>query len=69
MGEITALAEHYKIGIVCFQEHRIYHKDYHKIIYKEMGKGWVLITSSAEKASNNATIRGVGMLLSPKAYK
>ena len=34
-----------------------------------MGKGWTLITSPAEKAENNATIRGVGMLLSPKAYQ
>lgn len=34
-----------------------------------MGKGWKLVTSSAEKAENNATIRGIGMLLSPNAYK
>ena len=34
-----------------------------------MKKGWVMITSSAEKATNNSTIRGVGLLLSPKAHK
>ena len=34
-----------------------------------MKKGWVMITSSAEKAKNNSTIRGVGLLLSPKAHK
>ena len=28
-----------------------------------------MITSSAEKATNNSTIRGVGLLLSPKAHK
>ena len=34
-----------------------------------MTKGWVMITSSAEKATNNSTIRGVGLLLSPNAHK
>ena len=34
-----------------------------------MCKGWQLITSSAEKAINNPIIRGVGLLLSPNAYK
>ena len=34
-----------------------------------MKKGWVMITSSAEKATNSSTIRGVGLLLRPKAHK
>ena len=34
-----------------------------------MTNNWVMLSSSAEKALNNSTIRGVGMLLSPKAYK
>ena len=34
-----------------------------------MKKGWVLITSSAQKAANNSIIRGVGILLSSKAHK
>ena len=34
-----------------------------------MKNKWVLLTSSAEKALNNSTVRGVGMLLNPKAYK
>ena len=33
-----------------------------------MSNGWKLITSSAEKASNNTIIRGIGLFLSPKAY-
>ena len=37
--------------------------------YKDVGKGWTLITSSATKNNINATIGGVGMLLSPKAIK
>lgn len=34
-----------------------------------MGKGYILITSSATKNSTNATIGGVGILLSSKAAK
>ena len=34
-----------------------------------MKKGWVMITSSAEKATNSSTIRGVGLFLRPKAHK
>ena len=34
-----------------------------------MKNNWVLLTSSAEKALNNSTVRGVEMLLSPKANK
>ena len=52
----------------CIQEHRIYHDDI-ELKYHDMKKGWVMITSSAEKATNNSTIRGVGLLLSPKAHK
>ena len=36
---------------------------------KKGWKGWVMITSSAEKATNSSTIRGVGLLLRPKAHK
>ena len=34
-----------------------------------MKNNWVLPTSSAEKALNNSTVTGVGMLLSTKAYR
>ena len=68
MGEITALAEEQSIDIICIQEHRIFHEDIN-IRHENMGKGWMLLTSSAEKAENNSTIRGVGLLLSPKSYK
>ena len=37
--------------------------------YHNMGNGWTLVTSSAEKTCNNATIRGIGMFLSPKVYR
>ena len=39
------------------------------MIYHNMGNGWTLATSSAEKTSNNATIRGIGMFLSPMANR
>ena len=68
MGELTALAQEQNIDIICLQEHRIFHKDI-TIKHHDMKRGWVMITSSAEKAANNSTIRGVGMLLSPKANK
>ena len=68
LGELTALSAKYEIDVTCIQEHRIYHEDI-DIKYEKMGKGWSLVTSSAEKAENNSTIRGVGMLLSPDAYK
>ena len=68
LGELTALSEKHSIDVTCVQEHRIYHDDIN-IKHEEMGKGWKLITSLAEKANNNATVRGVGLLLSPHAYK
>ena len=67
-GELTALAQEQNIDVICIQEHRIYHDDI-ELKYHDMKKGWVMITSSAEKATNNSTIRGVGLLLSPKAHK
>ena len=66
-GELTAMSEKYQVDVTCIQEHRIYHPE-DKIQHHNMEKGWMLITSSAEKGSNNATIRGVGILLSPQAY-
>ena len=66
-GELTALAQEQNIDVICIQEHRIYHDDI-ELKYHDMKKGWVMITSSAEKATNNSTIRGVGLLLSPKAH-
>ena len=68
MGEITACALKEGIDVICVQEHRIYH-DNTSIRHHHLGNGWMLLTSSAEKASNNATIRGVGFILSPKGYQ
>ena len=34
-----------------------------------MKNNWMLLTISAEKSPNNSTVRGVRMVLAPKAYK
>ncbi|XP_068723385.1 uncharacterized protein [Montipora capricornis] len=67
-GELTVLDQEQNIDVICSQEHRIYHDDI-ELKFHDMKKGWVMITSSAEKDSNNSAIRGVGLLLSPKAHK
>ena len=51
-GELIAISEKFKVDVTSIQEHRIYHPD-EKIQHHDMGKGWMLITSSAEKADNN----------------
>ena len=67
-GEITSCAENEGVDVVCIHEHRIFHKEIN-IHHHKMCRGWMLLTSSAEKGSNNSTIRGVGILLSPKGYQ
>ena len=72
MGEITYCAEMEGIDVLCIQEHRIFHEEIN-IRHHKMGRGWMLLTSSAEKGSKNATIRGVvgrgWMLLTSSAEK
>ena len=67
MGELTASAENHGIDIVCIQEHRIFHDDID--IKHHMKNKRVMLTSSDEKTLNSTAIRGIGMLLIPKAYK
>ena len=66
--ELTHLSEKYGIDVTCIQEHKIYHPG-ENVKYHNMSNGWSLVTSSAEKAYNNATIYGIGMFLSPMAYR
>ena len=68
MGEITSCAAKEGIDIICIQDHNIFHEEIN-IHHHQMGNCWMLLTYSAEKASNNATVRGVGILLSPKSYQ
>ena len=66
--EITAMSQKYQFDVTCIQEHRIDHSE-DTVKHQDLGSGWMIITSSAEKAENNATIRGAAMLVSPRAYK
>ena len=66
--ELTYLSSKYNIDITCIQEHKLYHPE-ETIRYCNTGNGWILVTSPTEKATSNATIKGVGMFISPKAYQ
>ena len=67
LPELTASAVEHNIDIICIQEHRYTHsKD---IKYRDTGNGWTLATVSAWKNSVNATIRGVGIVIGPRALK
>ena len=66
--ELTYVSSKYNIDIACIQEDKLYHPE-ETIRYCNTENGWTLVTSPAEKTTNNATIRGVGMFMSPKAYK
>jgi exonuclease III len=66
LNELTASASHYQHDIVCVQEHRFFH-DNISIKQHPTGNSWTLFTSSATKNNVNASIGGVGFLLSPKA--
>ena len=65
--EITAISEKCQSNVTCIQEHRIHHPE-ETVKQQDLGNGWMIITSSAEKAEKNATMRGVGILVSPRAY-
>ena len=66
-GEITTMSEKYQIDVTCIQKHRIHHPE-ESIKNQDLGNDCMITTSSAEKAENNATVRGVGMLVTPRAY-
>ena len=64
--ELASSAFLHHNDIICIQEHRQYHTESLKI---ETVDSYHLITSSATKNSVNATVCGVGFLLSPRARK
>ena len=69
LHELIGHASQYDINVICIQEHRIYHPDSETKFFGMLAKGWVLVTSSAKKNNKNVSIGGVGLSLSPKAYK
>ena len=66
-GELTALAEEKGISVFCLQEHRKFHDSAH-VHYTDIGKGWIVPTSSCWRTSVNSCVGGVGMLLSLSAH-
>ena len=67
LPELTASAVEHNIDIICIQEHRYTHSE--NIKYHNTGNGWTLATVSVWKNSVNATVRGVGILIGPRALK
>ena len=67
IGELTALAEGKGIFIVCLQEHRKFH-DSGDVQHTDVGKGWILATSSCWRTSVNSYVGALGMVLRPSAY-
>ena len=67
IGELTALAEVKGIFLVCLQEHRKFH-DSGDVQYTDVGKGWILATSSCWRNFENSYVGELGMLLSASAY-
>jgi exonuclease III len=66
MHELVHAASLNKNDIICIQEHRQHHQSLLSYQYID---GYQLITASATKNSINATVGGVGFLVSPKAQK
>lgn len=67
-GRLTELilnAKKQSTDVIAIQEHRLYHPDDN--LKSHTVNGYQLVTCSATKNSVNATIGGIGFLLSPKA--
>ena len=64
--EIAYLADKYQFDVICIQEHRISHTE---TLLQENLFRHTLVTSSCTKNSINASIGGVGFLLSHKVLK
>ena len=67
LNELVLNAKAQKIDIISIQEHRFFHPDT-KLLYHHI-EDYQLITSSCWKNSVNASVGGVGLLLSPKAME
>ena len=63
--ELIHCAKKQQIDVMCIQEHRHYHPDT-EIQYKTTS-GYQLIIISAWNNNQGSTIRGIGLLLSPRA--
>ena len=66
MHELVHAASLNNNDIICIQEHRQHHQS---TLSSQRIDGYQLITASATKNSQNASIGGVGFLISPRAQK
>ena len=66
MHELAHAASLNNNDIICIQEHRQHHQD---LLSSQFINRFQLITASATKNTVNATVGGVGFLISPKAQK
>ena len=65
LEELSTSAKSHGIDILAVQEHRFYHPD--DTLKYHQADPYQFVTSSASKNSVNASVGGVGFLLSPKA--
>ncbi len=63
MHELVHAADLHKNDIICLQEHRQHHQD---LLSSRIINKFQLITASSTKNSINASVGGVGFLISPK---
>ena len=68
MSEFIAIAVTCHIDVINIQKYRFDHEDI-DLKYHKLGNGWTFISASALKNTDNSTIGGVGMILSPHATK
>ena len=61
--ELIEHSNQYDLSVICMQEHRVYHPNSEKK-FEMLAKGWVLVTSSAEKNDQHASMGGVDVLVS-----
>ena len=68
ISELTCAAIESKQDISCIQENRHYHPN-DTLKHHDLGDNWLLATGSCWKNNINASVGGVGILLSPRAQK
>ena len=66
LHELVHAASLHNNDIICIQEHRHYHQS---VLSYQILEKHHFITASATKNSCNATVGGVGFLISPRAHK
>ena len=66
--ELAFLASTHNIDVICLQDHKFYHPD-NETQYHKKHLGYQLLTASSWKNEANASVGGVGFLLSARAQE